>query len=119
MGGEGVHAAGDPGAQRHARVGIGDGVEHPAKAAALEQVGGEGIEEPGARAEDRVDGRAGDLGGAGDAVDADRLGGRLAQLVVHGVEHAPARLLGRPRAQTLLVASCGHRHTIFARQDVL
>ena len=119
MGREGVHAAGDPVAQRHAWVGIGDRVEHPAEAAALEQVGGEGVEEPGARAEGHIDGRARDSGGARDAVDADRLSGRLAQLVVHGVEHAPARLLGRLRAQTLLVASCGHRHTIFARQDVL
>ena len=56
------------------------GVEHALEAAALEQVGGERVEEPGARAEDHVDGRARDAGGARDPVDADRLCRRLAQL---------------------------------------
>ena len=114
VGGEGVHAAGDPVAQVHARVGIGHGVEDALEAAALEQVGGERVEEPGAGAEDHVDGRPRDAGGARDPVDADRLGGRLAQRVVDRVEDAPARLLGRLRAQTLLVAPCGHRHSVFA-----
>jgi hypothetical protein len=91
------------------RVGVLDRLDEPVEARALDQVRPQRVEQPGPRAEDEVDGRAGDAGRVRDAVDVQRLGGGLPQAVVGGVEDAAPRLLGALRAQPLLVAPGGHR----------
>ena len=103
MGGVHFDAPGQRAAQRLPRVGMADGLEDPPVAGAGQQVVGEGVEEPAARAEDEVDRRAGHACALRHLVDADRLSGRLAQALVERVEDALAVLLGGLRPEALRV----------------
>jgi hypothetical protein len=92
-----------------ARVRVLDGLDQPGEARALDEVLPQRVEQAGSRAEDEVDGRPGDAGRARDAVDVQRLGGRLPQAVGGRVEDPAPGLVGALRAQPLLVAPGGHR----------
>ena len=77
--------------------------------AAEEQLRGQRVEEARPRAEDQVDGGAGDARDLRDLIDADRPGRLGLQPLVERVEDAPPCLLGRLRAQALVVAAGAHR----------
>ena len=85
------------------------GVHEPVVAPALAELDADGVEEPRARAEDRVDGGAGDAGHRGDPLHRDRLGRRVAQALQRGVDDPPPRLLGLLGARPLLIAARGHK----------
>jgi hypothetical protein len=74
---------------------MGDGLGELGQASPGPQLGGEGIEQAGTRAEDQVDGRSGHASAPGDVVEADRLGGRVPQPLLQGPEDAPSGRLGR------------------------
>ena len=95
-------------AQVLARVGMADGLEEAVVAGSVQEVDRERVEQAGTRAEDEVDGRAGNPGPPRDLVDADRVRRRLAQPLVERVEDAPARLLGCLGAEPLLVRALAH-----------
>src|SRR6478735_6582480 len=78
----------------------------------------ERLEQSGSAAEDRVDGRAGDLCARSDQVETDRLVRRLAQLPSNDVEDAlPGRLRGF-RAKSLLVLARRHAPSMPHRSDI-
>ena len=100
------HARGHAAAQRLARVGQRNRLEQVRiRPVAFEQVVGERVEEPGARSEDEVDGRAGDAGQPRDLVHADGTRQVAAQPVGQGLEDAAPRL--RPRS--LRAGAAGQR----------
>ena len=93
------------------------GRDEPVVATSLPQLDPDGVEEARARAEDRVDGRAGDAGHRRDPLHRDRLGGRVAQALQGGVDDPLARLLGLFGAGALFVAAGGHEPTVAIRLD--
>ena len=108
LGGEHLRRRAQAAAERVAGVGAVRRLDQALVAGALLQVGADGVEHARPRAEDRVDRGAGHARHGGDLLDRDRLGGRRAQALEHGVDDPLARLLGVLGALSLLVAAGGH-----------
>ena len=93
----------DPTAERVPGIRNPHRLEQAGVSGAVVDLDRDSVEEAGARAEDQVDGRAGNAGLLRHRVDADPLRGRLAQPVDHRVDDPPPGLGGGLRAGLLLV----------------
>jgi hypothetical protein len=91
-------------------VGVSNRRHQAVEPATLEEIGAERVEEPSAGAEDQVHGGARHACHSRHAVDADRLGRRLAQALVDGIEDAAPGLLRRLGADSLFVPPSRHRN---------
>jgi hypothetical protein len=118
VGREPLDARPEPAAQMLSRVRVSYRLDHFLKAGWLQQVGAERVEQPSPGAEDQVHGRPGHARVPCDLIDAHRLGRRVAQPGVEGVEDPAAGLFRRLCAQALLVLA-GHEPDSSISLDIM